>query len=256
MARLGARVSLASRIGDDAAGAALLAELEGQGIDTRNVDRTADAPTARYWAVLEPTGELALGLADMAVLDAVMPADLEPAATTKAAAWFIDTNLPAACIDHLLHHPARPPLVALDTVSTAKAEKLRGRLAVVDLLFTNQAEAAMLTGVTDPLGLLAKGAKAVVMGAGAAGLVIADATGVSRLAALAIEKKDVTGAGDAQAAATLVAVLAGLELRDAARIGRLAAAAVLDGMSAPTIPDLRALASRLDSAAHEKFARL
>ena len=119
MARLGAMVTLASRIGDDAAGAALLADLAAWGIDRRHVARTRKASTARYWAVLEPTGELGLGLADMAVIDAIEPADLEPATTTPAAAWFIDTNLPAACIDHLLAHPARPALVALDTVSTA-----------------------------------------------------------------------------------------------------------------------------------------
>ncbi len=256
MARLGARVSLASRIGDDAAGAALLADLAAQGIDARHVSRTADAPTARYWAVLEPSGDLALGLADMAVIDGLDPAALDPATAMPAAAWFIDANLPAACIDHLLGHPGRPPLVAVDTVSTAKAEKLRCRLAAIDLLFTNQAEATVLVGITDPEPLLAAGAGAVVMGAGAAGLVVADASGITRLAALEVAKQDVTGAGDALAAATLVARLAGLALPAAARLGRLAAAAVLEGSEAPTIPDLRDLASRFDNGVHAELAHL
>lgn len=262
MARLGARVTLASRVGDDAAGAALLAELDENGIDTRYVTRASDAPTARYWAVLEPAGDLAMGLADMAVIDAIAPADLEPATTTPAAAWFIDANLPAGCIDHLLHHPARPPLAAFDTVSTAKAEKLLeagnsgGRLAAIDLLFTNAAEAAVLVGEADPGRLMAQGAKAVVMGAGAAGLVLAEPRGTSRLAALEVAKQDVTGAGDALAAATLWALLAGLDLPLAARLGRLAAAAVLQGAGVPTIPALRELASRLDKGLHAELARL
>jgi pseudouridine kinase len=256
MARLGARVTLASRIGDDAAGAALLADLDGQGIDTRHVGRTADAPTARYWAVLEPSGELVMGLADMAVLDSLKPVALEPAAARPAAAWFIDANLPEACIDHLLAHRGRPPLVAVDTVSTTKAQKLRGRLAAIDLLFTNTAEAAVLAGDADLRQLLAMGAKAVVMGAAADGLVIADAGGTARLAALPVQRSDVTGAGDALAAATLVGRLVGLELEAAARLGRLAAAAVLEGMPAPTIQDLRDLASRLDKGAHAELARL
>jgi pseudouridine kinase len=256
MARLGARVTLASRIGDDAAGAALLADLDGQGIDTRHVGRTADAPTARYWAVLEPSGELVMGLADMAVLDSLKPVALEPAAARPAAAWFIDANLPAACIDHLLAHRGRPPLVAVDTVSTAKALKLQGRLAAIDLLFTNTAEAAVLAGDADPRRLLAMGAKAVVMGAAADGLVIADAGGTARLAALPVQRTDVTGAGDALAAATLAARLAGLDLEAAARLGRLAAAAVLEGLPAPTIQDLRDLASRLDKGAHAELAHL
>jgi pseudouridine kinase len=256
MARLGARVTLASRIGDDAAGATLLADLDGQGIDARHVGRTAGAPTARYWAVLEPSGDLALGLAEMAVLDSLEPAALDPATAVPAAAWFIDANLPAACIDHLLAHRGRPPLVAVDTVSTAKAEKLRGRLAAIDLLFTNQAEAAVLAGTADPEPLLAMGAKAVVMGAGAAGVVVADAAGTARLAALPVRRTDVTGAGDALAATTLVARLAGLELPAAARLGRIAAAAVLEGLPAPTIPGLRELAFRFDKDAHAELARL
>lgn len=256
MARLGVEVSLASRIGDDAAGGALVAALEAEAIDTRHVGRTADAPTARYWAVLELGGELALGLAEMAVLDALEPADLDGAARQPAAAWFIDANLPTACIDHLLQHPARPALVAVDTVSTKKAEKLRGRLCAIDLLFTNESEAAVLAGKSDPLRLLDQGAKAVVMGGGAAGLVIAAASGLTRLAALDVAKRDVTGAGDALAAATLVAYLAGLELEAAARLGRLAAAAVLEGGRAPTIADLHSLAGRLDNAAHAHVDRL
>ena len=256
MARLGARVGLASRIGDDATGTALVAELDAAGIDTAHVGRTADAPTARYWAVLEPKGELAIGLAEMAVLDGLAPADLAPAAGVPAAAWFIDANLPEACIDDLLEHAARPPLVAVDTVSTKKAEKLRGRLATVDLLFTNEAEAAVLAGAADPLLLLEQGAEAVVMGAGAAGLVVAEASGVRRLAALQVAGRDVTGAGDALAATTLVARLAGLELEAAAGLGRLAAAAVVQGNPAPTIADLRRLAGSLDTAAHAQLARL
>jgi len=256
MARLGVRVSLASRIGDDVAGRALIAALEVEGIGTVHIGRRPDTPTARYWAILEPGGELAVGLAEMAVLDALEPADLDAAARQPADAWFIDANLPTACIDHLLHHPARPALVAVDTVSTVKAEKLRGRLSAIDLLFTNESEAAVLAGNSDPLRLLDQGAEAVVMGAGAAGLVIAEAKGLTRLAALAVAECDVTGAGDALAAATLVARLAGLELAAAARLGRLAAAAVLEGGRAPTTADLHSLAGALDNAAHAHIDRL
>jgi pseudouridine kinase len=256
MARLGVRVTLASRVGDDAAGTALLVALGGEGIDTRDIGRGAEAATARYWAVLEPTGELATGLADMAVLDALQPADLDPATTVPADAWFIDSNLPTACIDHLLEHPARPALVAADTVSTTKAERLRGKLAAIDLLFTNAAEAAVLAGEADPELLLDQGVRAVVMGEGASGLVAADGSGVTRLAALDVAKRDVTGAGDTLAATTLVAGLAGLRLQAAARVGRLAAAAVLEGDEAPTIADLRSLAERLDKGAHAQLTQL
>lgn len=255
-ARRGALVRLVSRIGADAAGDLLLHDLVTAGVVTDQVQRDRTVATDRYWAALEPSGDLALGLADMAALDDLLPETLEAGAALPAAAWFIDANLPAACIGHLLKHPARPALVAVDTVSIAKAEKLRGGLAAVDLLFTNAAEARVLGGSGDPRALLDAGARAVVMGAGAAGLLVAEARGINRLAALPVERRDVTGAGDALAAVTLLARLAGLELAAAARLGRLAAAAVVQGTRAPSIEDLRRLALRLDSAAHGDLARL
>ena len=203
LARLGARVSLASQLGDDATGDALAADLQAMGVDTAFVQRQAGAASARYWAVLEPTGELALGLSDMAVIEALAPADLDPAIRHRADAWFIDANLPEPCIVYLLDHARRPPLVAVDTVSVSKARKLEDRLGKVDLLVTNEAEAAVLCGAADARLLVASGARAVVMGQGSAGLELADATASAQLDPLPLILRDVTGAGDALAAATL-----------------------------------------------------
>jgi pseudouridine kinase len=256
LARLGARVALASRLGDDAAGDRLRADLRGAAVDTSHVAAIAGAATARYWAVLEPTGELAIGLADMAVLDAMTPDGLDAAAARPADAWFVDANLPAACIDHLLRHAARPALVAVDTVSTVKAARLRDRLRMVDLLFTNAAECRVLGGSDEPLRLVELGARAVVVGRGAAGLEIVGGGSTSRLGPLPVVPRDVTGAGDALAAGTLFALLRGLDYLAAVRIGRLAAAAAVRGEGPVDIPALRRFASSFDSIAHAQLARL
>lgn len=264
LARMGLAIRLSSRVGEDAAGQALVDELRAAGIDTGGIESSARHPTARYWAVLEPSGELVIGLADMAVFAEHGAAAVEQVAARPAAAWFIDCNLPAATLALLLDHPKRPALVAADTVSAAKALRLRGHLARLDLLFTNAAEAAALVGPGPPAELarrlVAQGVGAVVLGQGAAGLVLADATGVHALDALAVPVVDVTGAGDALAAGVLAARLAGLELAAACRIGRLAAAlAVGSDAAVPQdfgIPVLRDLALRLDSVAHVQLARL
>ncbi len=256
LARLGGRVSLVSRLGDDAAGNALAADLDAMGIDRTFVQRPPGAASACYWAVLEPTGDLALGLADMVVIETLTPADLDPAIQHPADGWFIDANLPEACIAHLLDHPARPPLVAVDTVSVSKARRLWGRLGKVDLLITNDAEAVVLCGAADAARLVASGARAVVMGRGAAGLDLADASGRVQLDPLPVTPRDVTGAGDAMAAATLFASLCGLELPAAARIGRLAAALAISGESAVDNAGLREAALRFDTTAHADLARL
>lgn len=264
LAGLGAAVTLASRVGADAAGDALVAALAAAGVATHAVSRSAERPTARYWAVLEPSGELALGLADMAVMDELEPATLGPAVGAPADAWLLDCNLPATCIAHLLQSPKRPPLVAIDTVSTAKVPRIGRRLAGIDLLCTNAAEAAALVGDGSPEALaerlLAMGARRLVIGLGADGLIVADAEGSQRLGALPIDPRDVTGAGDALAAAALHGLLAGLGLVAAARIGRLAAAAAIAKNGAVAcsvdIAGLRDLARRFDWEAHAELARL
>ncbi len=264
LGRLGIPVRLSSRVGEDAAGQALVDELRAAGVDTGGIEYSARHPTARYWAVLEPSGELVIGLADMAVFAEHGAAAVAPVAARPAAAWFLDCNLPAATLALLLDHPARPALVAADTVSTAKALRLRGHLARLDLLFTNAAEAAALVGPGPPAELarrlVARGVGGVVLGQGSAGLVLADHTGSRTLDALPVPVVDVTGAGDTLAAAVLAARLAGLDLAAACRIGRLAAAlAVGSDAAVPSgfgIPAFRDLALRLDSEAHAQLARL
>jgi pseudouridine kinase len=253
-------VRLASRVGDDPAGAALLADLQAAGIDTRQVGRTADHPTARYWAVLEPSGELALGLADMAVIETLHPEALAPAAAAPADAWLIDANLPEPCIGWLLARPDRPPLVAADSVSVAKAGRFGAHLGRIDVLFTNLAEAVALVGRAGAEGLLDAGVGAAVVGEGAAGLLVLEPGSRHRLEALPVTARDVTGAGDALAAATLYARLRGVEMLLAARIGRLAATTIIGKNASQqahySITDLRLMAQRFDREIDAQLARL
>lgn len=67
LARLGTRVAWVSAVGDDESGRFLLAHLAGIGIDVSHVRTVPGRATAEYVAVVEPSGELAIGLADMAV---------------------------------------------------------------------------------------------------------------------------------------------------------------------------------------------
>src|SRR5215475_13803209 len=68
-ARLGAKVALLSRVGGDGEGDRLIAALAALGIDTSRIARAPDAATASYTALIEPDGELMVGIADMAIYD-------------------------------------------------------------------------------------------------------------------------------------------------------------------------------------------
>ena len=218
LARLGREAALVSRVGADEAGRAVVAHLAALGVDTSGVT-VAPRPTASYTAVLDPEGELVMGLADMDLYDEVA---VEAA---PDGVRFLDTNLPRGTIERLL--PA-----AVDAISVVKARKLRGLLPRVSILFANTAQAASIAGVdgfadaTAAAGALYRlGARAGVITAGAVGIAVWSGDCVEAMAALPATPRNVTGAGDALIAGTLFGVTEGLPLKEAARLG-LAAAAI------------------------------
>jgi pseudouridine kinase len=250
LARLGAPVALVSAVGNDESGRALVAHLAALGVDTRAVLARPDRATAEYVAVTEPTGELALGLADMGILDTLTP-DALPA-LADAALVFADCNLPPATLADLLARP-RAGRLAVDAVSAPKARRLPADLTGLDLLFLNRDEARALLGEDLAVGaaasrLRAWGAGAVVVTDGAAGLGVADPEGVDALPAAPVAAiADVTGAGDALVAGTLRALVDERPLREALRSG-LACAALALAHPGGVRPDLSPalLAAALD----------
>ena len=242
LSRLGVPVGLLSRVGDDEGGRALLAGLDGLGIDRRGVASVPGGFTAEYVAVLTPDGDLALGLADMAILDGLTPAALaRHADLIGAAAWvFADCNLPAETLAALAQRrfAGAGYRLAVDAVSVAKSGRLPERLDGVDLLFLNwdEAEASMKRhgrATASPLeavaALRAAGAGAVVLTLGPEGAWTVSAEGAVHVPAVPARVVDVTGAGDALVAATLQGItVGGLNLSEAVARGCRAAARTLE----------------------------
>lgn len=216
LARLGREVTMVSLVGDDDSGRAVVSQLASLGVDTSAI-AVSPRPTASYTAILQPGGELVLGLADMDLYEEITPAMLESALPRlrDCDGWFIDANLPAATLVWLTGECGHRWLAA-DAVSVPKASRLSGVLSKLDLLFLNRAQAEVID---------ARQAAARVITAGAAG-VSAWANGEVRdVAALPADTRDVTGAGDALIAGTLFGITAGRPFFDAVSLG-LAAAAI------------------------------
>jgi pseudouridine kinase len=233
LARLGRRVSMLSRVGADETGRQVVAHLAGLGIDTSLVGVSPGTPTASYTAILETTGELVLGLADMEIYDEITPEAIEPALPRlrEHGFWFADANLPAATLDCLLEAAGRIP-VALDAISVVKSRKLRPLLRRISILFANLAQAASIAevaalpdAVQAACALRQLGAHAGVVTAGASGIAVWTGDDLRSFAALPAIPRDVTGAGDALIAGTLFALTQPVPLPDAAQLG-LAAAAI------------------------------
>lgn len=228
LARLGARVTLVSAVGRDAAGRALVEAVRGDGVTARVV-RVAGARTGRIGVLVTPGGERSF-VADRGAADALSPEDLRPA-------WF-------AGLDHL-HLPAYslldPPLgqagrraielargagatvsVDLASVGPLLAHGRRRALDIVrdtspDLLFATASEATAVAGGQGTEMLLelvpivvlkrgVEGASVLVRASRAEGISLAS----SRLdvATRPLQATDTTGAGDAFDAGFMVAWLA------------------------------------------------
>ncbi|MBF9197789.1 carbohydrate kinase family protein [Microvirga terrestris] len=245
MARLGVDASLASMIGKDENGRALLDDLQHLGIDTQFMAVSDKHATAEYVAVLQPDGELAFGLANMEIFDALTPDLLRNLDSQLQTGWiFADCNLPSETLHALIEIAHRQSLtLAIDGVSTPKVSRLPPNLIGVGLLFLNLDEARAYLGEPKASSeeaaarLLACGADRVVLTLGVAGLIVAGRSGIHQIGAIDAEIVDATGAGDALIAATLVALLKGRPLTEAARLGTAAAALTVES-TASVRPDL------------------
>jgi pseudouridine kinase len=247
LARLGVPVVFSSIVGKDDTGSALKRHLESLGVDVTGLARTGERPTAEYAAILDITNELTLGIADMAIFDLYTKEHLDRAwAKARAVEWvFADCNLPAPVLADLVARcRSSGKRVAVNTVSTPKALRLRDLLDQIDVLFTNRDEAnAMLDSGHShdagaaAAGLLDAGVRAAVVTDGAVGYALADGGTVSWYDAAPASPVDITGAGDAFVAGTLYRLTAGDGLAQAARAGALLAARTTETL-ASVLPDL------------------
>lgn len=213
LARLGTPVSLTTAIGDDSSGRALIAHAEAAGIDTSGTLKLENACSGTYTAVLDEHGEMLLALADMALYDALTPEFLASRQPRRAlpALTVADLNLPHDTLAALLAEALRDgvPLV-LVAVSQPKMARLPQRLDGLRLLILNQGE--LETRVGKPLRsdadfgaacatLQAQGVQDLIVTRGCAGVIYTSTGGIEHLAAPDVQVVDVTGAGDAFAAA-------------------------------------------------------
>jgi pseudouridine kinase len=228
LARLGGQVRFVSCVGDDPSGHALIAHLAALGVDTRGVRTISGASTAEYIALIEPDGSLHVAAADMAVLDNIYgPLVADTLAEAGAADWtFVDCNAPQEVLASIVTHARSNGLnLAIDAISTPKARRLPDDLRGVGCLFLNLDEARTVLG--QPSGtaeamaaeLVARGAAMVVLTLGADGACLHDGRQGRHLPAEAAHVVDVTGAGDAMIAGTLLGLGSGLGLFAAARLG-------------------------------------
>ncbi len=205
-ARLGAQVTMVTRVGRDVFGQRMMENYEAQGIDTRYVlvDETRASGVADIW--VDDQGQNVIIISPGANM-ALTPEDARRAsdAIRGAAAVVCQLEVPIETVTEAFRI-ARAANV-LTILNTAPAARIPDELiALSDILSPNETEIELLTGRTaetlDDIAdaartLLQRGARTVVVTLGKRGALLVRHDGVHHAPPTPVQAIDTTGAGDA-----------------------------------------------------------
>lgn len=248
----GNTVNFHTALGDDNTAQTLVNRMQGEGIQVESQLIKAHS-TGRYSVVVDESGQLVLGLADVQLAEHLDAAPIMPTILSElTSALVLDANLSPACIKSLVEIASSTSvMVAALTVSPSKAVRLLPWAEQIGLLFCNRREALAL-GIesklipaftaADHLSLQQLGNVLVELGfndfvlTDAASELLVRCQGILTRVPVPFIKVEhnVNGAGDALAGASIAALSSGLPLVQAvAQIGLSLAADVLSGKRLP-----------------------
>lgn len=244
-ARLGARVTLVARLGEDVFAEASLANFAAAGIDTTHVRRDAGAASGVALIFVGPGGENSIAVAPGANAR-LSPEDVEAAEAEIAAAdlLLLQLEVPLPTVERAVALAKRFRARVLLNPAPARAVP-DDLIARVDLLTPNESEArALLGGPAGAKGpeaaaaaLLRRGAGAVVVTLGKRGALLVTGEGQAEIPARPVTAVDTTAAGDTFSAALAVAWAEGRPLEAAAAWAAAAAALCVTRRGAqPSLP--------------------
>jgi len=148
LARLGVDSRLISAVADDQNGKMLLRLSRVAGVNVQHVHQIAPAATSTYLSILDDSGDMLVGINDMSIIDRLTVELMESHAAMlkQSSLLVVDCNLPGDTLAWIANTFRRTPIFA-DTVSTAKAQRLRPVLQNIHTLKTGTIEVEALTGL-------------------------------------------------------------------------------------------------------------
>ncbi len=253
-ARAGARTAYLSRVGADPFGARLLELWAEEGVNTRGVERDAQAPTGIYFVTHGARGhEFSYYRAGSAASRMTPPwLQAGPAAQTIASARFLHVSGISLAISDSACETVYAAMQLAREASTRVAfdsnlrlklwplDKARtciqAAIALCDVFLPSLEDVTTLTGLSDPDAIAnwghALGARQVVLKLGDRGVLTSMDGERHHLPALRVPLVDATGAGDCFCGNLLAQLSAGAPLQDAARYANAAAALSVQGFGA------------------------
>lgn len=245
-ARLGGKVTMIGRLGNDAFGHSLRDGLIAEGIADDTVGCDEGTATGVAMIMVDDSAQNRITLAP-GTNAKLTPAHVEQqAALLDGAAMLIlqlEVPMPTVLRAAELANRYGCPVLLNPAPATSLPDSI---WPLIDYLVPNETEASLLTGltVTDPASateaakiLLTKGVRNVLITLGAQGVLIANSEGVQHLPAFPVDAVDTTAAGDTFIGGLSTGLAEGLPLGDAVRLGQRAASVSVTRHGAqPSIP--------------------
>ena len=240
-ARAGTPTRLVARVGDDADGAALLADLEAAGVDISDVSTSPTAATGAAFVMVADDGENAIVVAPGS--NAELDGDAVRAALVgrllRGDVLLLQAEIPLSGIEAAAHLAERAGARVVLNLAPY-LEMPEALLGLCDPLIVNEGEALALLdrtieqidGPADLAERVGGWARSAVVTLGAAGAVVAAGYDVVHVAAERVPVVDTTGAGDALAGALAAALARGDDLQSAVRRGVAAGTAAVTHIGA------------------------
>ncbi len=238
-ARLGRRVAMIGRVGDDQPGRDLVRGLEAEGVDVSHVGVDRDAPTGLALITLDDQAENAIAVSPGA------NSRLNPGTVEEARRAIVEATVVLVQLEVPIESVQEAASLAPGTVilNPAPAEVLPDELAALaDVIVPNRSELATLAGVDLPTDIREVTAAAhslggdsdVIVTLGSDGAVVFSDGHATPTAAPKVDPVDTTGAGDAFCGALADALSRGMSLEDSARWAVAAGASAATRQGAQT----------------------
>jgi pseudouridine kinase len=207
MSRLSIPTKIFSYVGSDALGNFLIESTQKANVDTSYINRHPTLPTSQYLSILDDNNDMLVSISDMRIINEMTIDDIKghSNALNQSSVIVIDTNIPVDVIEYITEEFSHIPLF-LDTVSIAKASKIKHLIGKFHTVKPNRLESELITGIkiTDQSSMHSaaenmfdKGCKQIFITLGDEGVFYYDGKDYGMFNQKKIDVVSANGAGDA-----------------------------------------------------------
>jgi len=228
LVRMGIHTRLISIIGDDVYGHKILEEAKYIGLDMQDSLILNGESTSTYLSILDHSMDMVLAISHMDICERMTVEFIKGKrhVIEHASLCVLDTNLPIEVIEYIVT-TFKDTVFFLDTVSSAKAQKVKSLIGYFHTIKPNRIEAEILTGVKindhSDLSKAAdicheKGVTQVFISLGEEGVYYSNKDSSKIIKAPNISIVNATGAGDAFLAALAVGYVRQMSTEESAKL--------------------------------------